>query len=148
MADNRTLNVQRFREEQGASRVHILTAIAPFSVKQDRFVLMEWGEKDARAHLIVCTDGTPRAPLDRGDVHPVDGQTLRAFLRDIDDAAMAWVGDAIPPNVHDGVTITIERADVETYDRVRMVAPTPGSPHARLLAAWMDAFPETRRVKR
>lgn len=147
MPDNRTINVQRFREEQGASRVHILTAIAPFSVKQDRFVVIERGDASG-AHLIVCTDGTPRAPLDRGDVHPVDGQTLRAFLQDVDDAAMAWAGDAIPPNVHDGVTITVERADAETYDRVRMVAPPSGSPHARLLAAWLDAFPAARHVKR
>ncbi len=147
MPDNRTVNVQRFREEQGASRLHILTVVAPFSVSQDRFVLIEISD-EATVRLITCRDGTPRAPLDRGSTRPVEPGALQAFLQDIDDAAMAWAGDAIPPNVHDGVTITVERAAPDSYERVRMVDPPAGSPHARLLAAWMDAFPETRRIKR
>ena len=38
MPDPRSEKVQKFREEQGATRIHILTAVTPFSVSQDRFV--------------------------------------------------------------------------------------------------------------
>lgn len=145
MTDTRTTNVVRFREEQGAARVHILTLMAPFTVSQDRFVLLETG---SGARLVVCTRCTPRTALNHGQARAVPEETLAAFLRGIEAAEAAWTDDAIPAGIHDGVTITVERAGAEGYSRVRMVAPPEGSPHARLLAAWSSAFEEVRRALR
>jgi len=145
MPDPRTTNVQRYREEQGAARIHLLTAIAPFTVSQDRFIVVEAGEV---ARLVSCSRCTPRTVLGQGQAREVAPETLVAFQRGLAAAEAAWAQDAVPPNVHDGVTITAEYADAGIYRRVRMVAPPEGSPHARLLAAWLDAFPEVRRALR
>ena len=145
MADTRSGNVQRFREEQGATRVHILTAVAPFTVSQDRFVLIETAEG---ARLVACTRCTPRTALSHGQTRDIPPDTLARFLGAVSAAEAAWSRDAVPENVHDGVTIIVEWADTDTYCRTRMVAPPEGSPHARLLAAWTDAFEEVRRTLR
>jgi len=137
--------VQRFREEQGAIRVHILTAVAPFTVSQDRFVLIETGEG---ARLVICTRCTPRTALGHGQTRDIPPDVLARFLDAVDAAEAAWSGDAVPENVYDGVTIIVERAEANAYRRTRMVAPPEGSPHARLLAAWTDAFEEARRALR
>jgi len=145
MTDIRSTNVLRFREEQGAARVHILTAVAPFTVNQDRFVLVE---TEAGARLITCTGCTPRTALNHGQARDLPAEMLAAFLSRSEAAAAAWTEDAIPANIHDGVTLTVECADAAGYCRVRMVAPPDGSPHARLLAAWIATFDEVRRVLR
>jgi hypothetical protein len=145
MSDLRSTNVLHFREEQGAARVHILTAVAPFTVSQDRFVLIETG---TGARLVACTGCTPRTALSHGQSRDLPAETLAAFLSRIEAAAAAWDADAIPSDIHDGVTITVERADAAGYCRVRMVAPPEGSPHARLLSAWTATFEEVRRALR
>ena len=50
--------------------------------------------------------------------------------------------------VRHAIKSTVEQADAHGYERVRMVEPPSGGPHARLLAAWADAFPEARRIIR
>jgi hypothetical protein len=145
MPDTRGSNVQRFREGQGAARVHILTAVAPFTVSQDRFVLIEIAEG---ARLVACTRCTPRTALSHGQMRVIPPDTLARFLDAVDAAEAAWSGDAVPENIHDGVTIIVEWADVDAYRRTRMVAPPENSPHGRLLAAWSDAFEEVRRILR
>jgi hypothetical protein len=139
MADPRSDKVQKFREEQGATRVHILTAIQPFSVSQDRFVLIEFTRE---AQLVICRSGTPRTPFDHGQTQAVRSGELRTFLDRLDAANAAWVADAIPTGVSDGVTLTVEQATPAEYRRVRMVEPPENSIHARLLEAWMVTFPE------
>ena len=142
-SDTRAANVQRFREERSAQRVHILTVHAPFSVRQDRFIVLE---TSAGGRWFICGEGcTPRTPLTTGDERPIDADTLAAFLGDVTAASEAWQADAVPPNVHDGVTLTCEEADAGGYRRVRIVDPVPGSAHARLIAAWTAAFPEIKR---
>lgn len=144
MTDQRAANVQRFREEQGAQRVWILSAVIPFSVSQDRVVVVQRG--DGNAQLITCNGCTPRTGLGQGILREITSETLHEFLTGLEDAEMAWAGDLIPPNVHDGVTFTVERADAGGYERVRMVDPQTNSPHDRLLMAWADAFPEARKL--
>ncbi len=139
MPDPRSDKVQKFREEQGASRVHILTAIQPFSVSQDRFVLIEF---EHEAWLVICRGGTPRTAFNHGQAQTVRSEDLRAFLERLDAADGAWANDAIPAGVSDGVTLTIEQATDDEYRRVRMVEPPEDSVHARLLDAWMVTFPE------
>ncbi len=144
MTDQRAANVQRFREEQGARRVWILSAVIPFSVSQDRVVIVE--RNDSGAQLITCNGCTPRTALGQGTLREIAPETLREFLTGLEDAEMAWAGDLIPPNVHDGVTYTVERADASGYERVRIVDPQTNSPHDRLLMTWADAFPEARKL--
>jgi hypothetical protein len=139
MPDPRSDKVQKFREEQGAARVHILTAIQPFSVSQDRFVLIEFKRG---AELVICRSGTPRTPFNHGQMQTVQSEALRTFLDRLDAANGAWAADAIPSGVSDGVTLTIELATAGEYRRVRMVEPPEDSVHARLLDAWMVTFPE------
>ncbi|MBP8974486.1 MAG: hypothetical protein KBH93_11470 [Anaerolineae bacterium] len=143
MSDPRAATVQRFCAEQGADRVYILTAIQPFTVSQNRCMVMVTGRS---AQLVCCHSCTPRTSLGQGSLREVEPEALDRFLRALEDAAAAWGEDAIPPNVHDGLTFTVERATAQGYERVRIVDPVPGGPHARLLAAWADAFPEARRV--
>lgn len=143
MSDNRSLTVQRFCAEQGADCVYILTAIQPFTVSQNRCLLIVTGRE---AQLVCCNSCTPRTSLAQGSMRDVEPEALDRFLRAIEGAAGAWEADAIPSNVHDGLTITVERVTAAGYERVRMVEPAPGGPHARLLAAWADVFPEVRRV--
>jgi len=144
VTDVRAAHVERFRAEQGARRVHLLTAASPFVVTQARFIVVEGAEGGAR--LIACPDCTPRTALGLGAAEPIAPAVLDAFLRDLDDAVAAWAGDAVPAHLHDGVTITVERADADGYARVRLADPAPDSPHARLLAAWAQAFPAVRRA--
>ena len=139
MPDPRSDKVQKFREEQGALRVHILTAIQPFSVSQDRFVLIEFADD---AWLVICRGCTPRTAFNHGRAQTVRSDDLRAFLGRLDAADAAWAKDAIPAGVSDGVTLTVEQATDDDYRRVRMVEPPEGSVHARLLDAWMVTFPE------
>jgi hypothetical protein len=139
MPDPRAINVQRFRESQGATRVHILTTIQPFTVSQDRSVVLE---RPGGAWLIHGSRCTPHTPLGHGRTRRIDDETLTAFLQRLDAADAAWDSDAIPAGIHDGVTITIERAEDGDYRRTRMVEPPEGSAHERLLAAWMTTFPE------
>jgi hypothetical protein len=138
MPDPRSEKVQRFREEQGASRVHILTAIQPFSISQDRFVVIEFADD---AWLVTCSGCTPRTAFNYGQAQTVRAEQLRAFLERLDAAEAAWANDAIPAGVSDGVTLTIEQATADGYRRVRMVEPPEGSAHGRLLDAWMVTFP-------
>jgi hypothetical protein len=145
MPDTRASNVQRFREDQGATRVHILTAVAPFTVSQDRFVLIEMAEG---ARLVACTRCTPRTALIHGQMRTISPDTLARFLEAVNAAEAAWSGDAVPESIHDGVTIIIEWAEADAYHRTRMVAPPESSPHGRLLAAWTDVFEEVRRILR
>ena len=140
MSDPRTDNVKRFREDQGAVRVYILTAIQPFTVSQDRFIVVERRNDDA--WLIHCTGCTPRTSLGNGNSKGILPDVLEDFAARIEAASAAWDSDAIPQGVHDGVTLTIEMADAESYRRVRMVDPADGSPHEQMLSAWMTTFPE------
>ena len=139
MPDPRSDKVQKFREEQGASRVHILTAIQPFSVSQDRFVLIEFAHE---ARLVICRGGTPRTAFNHGKTQMVRSEELRAFLERLDGAENAWENDAILAGFSDGITLTVEQAAADEYRRVRMVEPPEDSAHARLLDAWMVTFPE------
>jgi hypothetical protein len=139
MPDPRSDKVQKFREEQGASRVHILTALQPFSVSQDRFVLIEFAED---AWLVICRGCTPRTAFNHGRAQMIRSEDLRAFLERLGAAEAAWARDAIPTGVSDGVTLTVEQATNNEYRRVRMVEPPDDSVHARLLDAWMVTFPE------
>ncbi|MCZ7540042.1 MAG: hypothetical protein M5U29_09040 [Anaerolineae bacterium] len=143
MPDNRSLTVQRFCAEQGADCVYLLTAIQPFTVSQNRCMVVVAGRS---ARLLCCHSCTPRTSLAQGSMRDVEPETLNRFLRDLEGAALAWEADAVPPNIHDGLTITVERATAGGYERVRMVEPPSGGPHARLLAAWVNAFPEVRRA--
>ncbi len=145
MTDPRAITVQQFRQEQGADSVYILTAIQPFTVSQNRCMVVVTGRC---AQLVCCNSCTPRTSLGQGSLREVEPAVLEQFLRDLQDAELAWTGDAVPPHVHDGVTFTVERADEHGYDRVRIVDPAPDGPHARLLAAWREAFPEARRMMR
>ncbi|MBN1563232.1 MAG: hypothetical protein JXA10_05300 [Anaerolineae bacterium] len=140
MNDPRADNVKRFREEQGAVRVYMLTAIQPFTVSQDRFIVVE--RRHEEAWLIHCTGCTPRTALGNGNSQSVSPETLQEFITRINAASAAWDSDAMPPGVHDGITLTVEIADAESYRRVRMVDPADGSPHDKLLSAWMTTFPE------
>jgi hypothetical protein len=143
MSDQRAANVQRFREEQGAERVWVLSAVIPFSVSQDRVVVVE---RPDGAQLVTCHGCTPRTALGQGTLRPIASDVLAAFVSGMNDADMAWTGDDVPPNVHDGVTFTVEHADASGYERVRIVDPQTNSPHDRLLVAWADAFPEARKL--
>lgn len=143
--DTRSTNVQRFRDEQGAVNVYLLTAVAPFTVSQDRFIVVETMQA---ARLIVCAGCTPRTALNEGKARVLAPEIFAAFRRWITGAEEAWAADAVPENIHDGVTYIVEFAADGDYRRVRLVAPQPGSPHAALLAAWIDAFEEVRRVVR
>jgi|GEM_PF-1067953 hypothetical protein len=143
MPDTRSLIVEQFRQEQGADSVYILTALQPFGVSQNRCMVVISGRC---AQLVCCNSCTPRTSLGQGSLREVEPAELEQFLRDLQDADLAWTGDAIPPQVHDGITYTVERADAHGYERVRIVDPSPDSPHARLLAAWRNAFPEARRM--
>ncbi len=145
MPDTRAGKVQRFCAEQHASRLLIFTVVTPFSVSLDRLIVVEHG---STAQVIICNGCTPRTAFDHGRMRDVDPDVLSGFRSAIEHAELAWAGDAVPPNVHDGITITIERADGEDYERVRIVAPDPNSPHARLIAAWTEAFPEARNLLR
>ncbi|MBI5958031.1 MAG: hypothetical protein HY866_04810 [Chloroflexi bacterium] len=145
MTDPRALNVQRFREEQKAERLWVLSAIAPFTVSQDRFVLIE---TEQGARLEICAACTPRTPLGQGQKRLIAPETLAAFLRAVEAADAAWDADAIPAAIHDGVTITVECASAGSYRRVRMVAPPAGTPHAALLDAWRASFEEVRKALR
>jgi hypothetical protein len=139
MPDQRSEKVQKFREEQGALRIHVLTAVTPFTISQDRFVLAEFS---TGARLYTCHGCTPRTAFDHGQMQIVSMETLRAFQDRLAAAEDAWIGDAIPAGVSDGVTLTAERAEVSSYRRVRMVEPPVGSAHERLLAAWLVTFPD------
>ena len=143
MSDPRAANVERWRAQLGAERLFILTAVTPFTVSQARFAVVDAA---GGARLISCRDCTPRSPLDIGESEPILPAVLRQFLDDLAAAADAWAEDAVPANVHDGITLTMERADAAGYARVRMVDPPPDSPHARLLAAWTRGFPAVRRA--
>jgi hypothetical protein len=139
MPDPRSEKVQKFREDQGATRIHILTAVTPFSVSQDRFVLIE---SYNGARLVICRGSTPRTAFDHGEKYPLSLDTLQVFLERLAGAEAAWDSDAIPVGVSDGVTLTVEQATAHHYRRVRMIEPLEGSPHERLLAAWLVTFPE------
>ncbi len=139
MPDPRSEKVQKFREEQGATRIHILTAVTPFSVSQDRFVVIETRHG---ARLVICRGSTPRTAFDHGVKYPVSLDTVRLFLERLSAAEIAWAADAIPAGVSDGITLTAEQATAHDYRRVRMIEPPEGSPHDRLLAAWLVTFPE------
>jgi len=141
--DPREARVQAFRAAQNAHTVLILTAVSPFSVSQERFIVVQ---RDDGAHLLTCSGCTPRTALAQGQTRPVAPDVWVGFQADLAQAETAWDGDAIPPNVHDGLTLTFERAAAGRYERVRTVTPSPQSPHARLLAAWARAFPEVRRT--
>ncbi len=143
MTDPRAAIVQQFRQEHGADSVYILTALQPFGVSQNRCILIVTGRC---AQLVCCNSCTPRTTLGQGSLRDVEPAELEQFLRDLQDTELAWTGDAIPPQIHDGITYTVERADAHGYERVRIVDPPPHSPHARLLVAWRDAFPEARRM--
>ena len=145
MTDHRAATVRLFREQQHAQQVFVLTAVTPFKVSQDRAILVRHAND---AQLVTCSGCTPRTALGQGSVRDVAPDELTAFLRGMSQTAAAWTGDAVPSNVHDGVTITVERADSDRYDRVRIVEPAPDSPHARLIAVWTDTFPEVRRLLR
>lgn len=145
MTDHRATEVQLYRAETGALRVHILTLIAPQKPTLDRFVLVE-RERDAT--LIVC-DGCPLdAPLGRGAPQPVPAQTLAMFLYELRSVSAVWSNDYVPEGAHDGVTIIVERAEQDLYRRTRMVDPPENSAHARLVNAWKNAFPAVRRILR
>ena len=143
MTNPRAAIVQQFRQEHGADSVYILTALQPFGVSQNRCILIVTGHC---AQLVCCNSCTPRTTLGQGGLREVEPVELEQFLRDLQDAELAWTGDAIPPQVHDGITFTVERATAGGYERVRIVDAAPGSPHARLLAAWRNVFPEARRM--
>ncbi len=145
MSDPRAATIQRFCAEQGADCVYILTAIQPFTVSQNRCMVVVTGRS---AQLVCCHSCTPRTSLAQGSMRDVEPEALDRFLREVEGAAPAWEADAIPPTVHDGLTFTVERATAAGYERVRMVDVAPGGPHARLLAAWADAFLEARRIIR
>lgn len=145
MTDPRAANVQRFHDEHNADTVYILTAVTPFSVSQNRAIIVQ---KQRTAQLITCTGCTPRTALGQGLMRDITPRELSAFLTAIASAEVAWADDALPPNVHDGITITIERATAKGYDRVRAVDPPPNSPHARLIAAFSANFPELRAMLR
>lgn len=145
MTDRRAAEVQLYRVQTGASRVHILTLTSPQRAALDRFVLVE---RDRDAALIAC-DGCPLdAPLGRGAPQPVPAQTLAMFLFALRSVSAAWSEDAIPEGAHDGITIVVERAEQDLYRRTRMVDPPANSAHARLVDAWKNAFPAVRRVLR
>lgn len=146
MTDQRAATVQHYRAEQQAHAVYILTSVMPFSVSQNRAIVVQQG--GSMAQLITCSGCTPRTALGQGVMRDIAPDTLEAFLAALADAAPAWDGDAIPPNVHDGVTITVERVDEDGYARVRIVEPQPDTPHQRLIAAWSQAFPEVRQMLR
>lgn len=148
MADDeqRPRDVEQFRADHRAARVFVLTAITPFRAAMDRFVLLE---REAGASLLLVCAGCPfRAPLDRGEPHPVTDEMLAEFRRRMDGAEKAWASDAVPDGAYDGVTLVAERATARGYDIVHMVAPRGNSPHARLLYAWTQVFPAVRQVLR
>ncbi len=144
--DQRQHEVERFRKQHQAARVFVLTAITPFRPSMHRFVLLE--RENAPCLLLVCTDCPFRAPLDRGEPHPVTDEMLAEFRRRMDGAEKAWASDAVPEGAYDGMTLVAERASVQGYDIVHMVAPRGSSPHARLLYAWTQVFPEVRKALR
>lgn len=139
MSDPRAETVRRFREDQAARQVYILTVLQPFTISQNRFILLEWHKS---AQLIHCADCTPRTALGSGQVTDIEADTLQAFTTALDGARDAWDSDLIPSGLHDGITVTIERCDDDGYWRSRMVNPPEGSAHDRLQSAWMAAFPE------
>ncbi|HML24340.1 MAG TPA: hypothetical protein PKD09_21975 [Aggregatilinea sp.] len=148
MADDeqRPREVEQFRTEHRAERVFVLTAITPFRPAMDRFVLLE---REAGASLLLVCVGCPfRAPLDRGEPYPVTDEMLAEFQRRMAGAEKAWEADAVPDGAYDGMTLVAERATVQSYDIVHMVAPRSNSPHARLMYAWTQVFPAVRKALR
>lgn len=143
MADNHEIEVQRFRAAQRATRLHLLTVITPFAPTLNRFMLIE-GE--AGATLRRCIGCRLSAPLDQGDSEPVPADKVAAFLHGVENAESAWSEDAVPDGVLDGVTLIAERATAQGYDITHMVAPRGTSPHARLLRAWIESFPDVQRA--
>ena len=145
MTDRRAAEVQLYRVQTGASRVHILTLTSPQKPSLDRFVLVE---RDRDATLLVCDRCPLDAPLGRGTPQPVPAQTLAVFLFALRSASAAWTEDYIPDGAHDGITIIVERAEQDLYRRTRIVDPPENSAHARLVDAWKNAFPAVRRILR
>lgn len=143
MTDPRAENVKRFRDEHGAQRVVILTAVTPFKVSQDRVIVVQ---ANYHGQLITCSGCTPRTALGQGIIRDISPKDMMNFFDALQAAEDAWAHDAMPPNVHDGVTYTVEQADANGYQRVRMVDPDADSPHARLLEAWTVTFPEVRKI--
>ncbi len=170
MPDNRSTEVQRFRKEQGATRLHLLTVNSPFGPSQDRYVLTELPHE---TYLFECAKCSPRVSLGYGQLHTVSPETLRAFLNAVSEAEDAWTQiepdgtpaaesassresapsregapsrNGAPVGLHDGLTITVEVADSAGYRRARIIDPAPDSPQARLLNAWLLAFPQVRRA--
>jgi hypothetical protein len=137
--------VERFRTMQGADRVHILTIITPFRAALDRFVLVESADG---AHLIDGSQLHLSAPLDRGEAAPVAPGVLADFVRQANQAETAWDADAVDQDVHDGLTVIVERASAAGYAIIHIVNPRSNSPHMRLLNAWRSAFPLVDRALR
>ena len=137
--DQRQHEVERFRKQHQAARVFVLTAITPFRPSMHRFVLLE--RENAPCLLLVCTDCPVRAPLDRGEPHPVTDEMLAEFRR-------RWTGregmglDAA--GGYDGMTLrpSAPPSRATTSPRLRRVQ----APCA-LLYAWTQC-PEVRKALR
>ncbi len=138
MSTDRAAEIDRLRQREDATRLHLLTIVTPFRGTLDRFMLLEHGDA---ATLITCRDCRLTSPLDRGARQPVDVATLADFLRQLDHAEAAWDEDAVPEGSHDGITLIAERATKRDYAITHMLAPRSNTPHMRLLRAWLSAFP-------
>lgn len=143
MTDSRPTEVRQYRAAQRATRLHMLTIITPFSATLDRFIL---AESEAGATLRRCTGCRLSAPLDRGESDSVPAETLAAFLHALEAAESAWGEDAVPDGALDGITIIAERATADDYAITHMLSPRSNTPHARLLRAWIEAFPAVARA--
>lgn len=145
MADDREAEVRQFAKAQGATRIHILTAVTPFRAAQDRFVLLE---RAGQVMLVACQGCPFRAPLSRGEPQPLAPARLDEFLAALAPLAVDGLEDYFPEGAQNGTTLVFERLDERGYVQVAMLAPPKNSPHARLVSAWSRAFPAVRSLLR
>ena len=143
--ERRSERLQQFLAARGGIRLFVLTAVTPMLNRQSRYLLIQW---DGGGTLLTCDDCGLRAPFEEGREDAVAPEKMDAFLEQMAAVSVETLDDYRSSNIHDGVTVIVEYADHDTYHRLRIIDPPPGSLHARVLAAWFNAFPHVRRALR
>ncbi|HEX3049794.1 MAG TPA: hypothetical protein VHP83_04000 [Aggregatilineaceae bacterium] len=143
--DERSKEVQVFRDEFAAARVHILTLYTPLQAHMSRFAFVE---REAGAMLVTCLQCPLRAPLSRGEPQPISAEVATKFIQALSAIKPETLDDYYAEGVHDGTTMIYERADSGGYHIVHILQPPNNSPYTQLINAWSAAFPGVRRVLR
>lgn len=143
--EKRSERLQQFLAARGGLRLFVLTAVSPMLSRQSRYLLIQ---REGGGTLLTCDDCGLRAPFEEGREDAVAPEPMAVFLEQMAIVGVETLDDYRPANIHDGVTVIVEYVDHDTYHRLRIIDPPPGSLHARVLAAWANAFPRVRRALR